>query len=358
MLAWLSGRLGAGPGRSSSPPPADRKAPEVQLDYVGSLRQRRQGDRRPAPGREAARLLRQPVPGRAAGRCSCASGRSRRSSRTARSGLDERRRAEQAFAQRQNCVIVATSSLELGIDVGDLDRVIQIDAPATVSSFLQRMGRTGRRAGNATNCLFLATTDEALLRAAALVDLWRQGYVEPCSAPPEPYHILAQQLMALCLQERGIGRTEWFEWVAIGPRLRADGPGRRHDARGLHARLRDPLERRGHALAFAPEGEAKYGRQELHGPALGLHVAAALHGDLAASKELGSVHESTFFNRDDGPPVLAAGRSELEDDPPGLEAADRPRRADRAEGAVPLAGRGAVPGLPGLPGDPGDPGGR
>ena len=43
-------------------------------------------------------------------------------------GVDERRAAEQAFAQRQNCVIVATSSLELGLDVGDLDRVIQIDA--------------------------------------------------------------------------------------------------------------------------------------------------------------------------------------------------------------------------------------
>ena len=81
-------------------------------------------------------------------------------------------------------MIVATSSLELGIDVGDLDRVIQIDAPATVSSFLQRMGRTGRRAGTHANCLFLATTDEALLRAAALVELWRQGYVEPVVPRP------------------------------------------------------------------------------------------------------------------------------------------------------------------------------
>jgi ATP-dependent Lhr-like helicase len=58
-------------------------------------------------------------------------------------------------------VIVATSVLELGIDVGDLDRVIQVDAPGTVSSFLQRMGHTGRRPGTARNCLFLATTDEA-----------------------------------------------------------------------------------------------------------------------------------------------------------------------------------------------------
>ena len=55
-------------------------------------------------------------------------------------GLDERRRAEEAFAERSDCVIVATSTLELGMDVGDLDRVIQIDSPGRVSSFLQRLG--------------------------------------------------------------------------------------------------------------------------------------------------------------------------------------------------------------------------
>ena len=60
---------------------------------------------------------------------------------------EQRRQAEDAFANRDDCVIVATSVLELGIDVGNLDRVIQIDSPTTVSSFLQRMGRTGRRAG-------------------------------------------------------------------------------------------------------------------------------------------------------------------------------------------------------------------
>ena len=57
---------------------------------------------------------------------------------------EQRRQAEDAFANRDDCVIVATSVLELGIDVGNLDRVIQIDSPSTVSSFLQRMSRTGR----------------------------------------------------------------------------------------------------------------------------------------------------------------------------------------------------------------------
>src|SRR5207249_8147455 len=113
---------------------------------------------------------------------------------------DERLRAEQAFQDARDCVIVATSTLELGIDVGDLDRVIQIDAPTKVASFLQRLGRTGRRPGRSRNCLFLCTTEEALLRAAALLNLWAEGYVEPIMPPPLPYHILAQQALALCLE--------------------------------------------------------------------------------------------------------------------------------------------------------------
>jgi ATP-dependent Lhr-like helicase len=107
-------------------------------------------------------------------------------------------------------VIVATSVLELGIDMGTLDRVIQIDAPPTVASFLQHMGRTGRRPGMRRNCLFLATRDNVLVQAAGLIDLWTAGYIEPMTPPPQPWHILAQQLMALALQERGIGRQEWF----------------------------------------------------------------------------------------------------------------------------------------------------
>ena len=115
---------------------------------------------------------------------------------------DERLRAEQAFQDARDCVIVATSTLELGIDVGDLDRVIQIDAPTKVASFLQRLGRTGRRTGTQRNCLFLATNPHALVRAAAIERLWREGWVEPVTPPPFPVHVMAQQ--ALCrVIERG-----------------------------------------------------------------------------------------------------------------------------------------------------------
>lgn len=79
-----------------------------------------------------------------------------------------RRQAESAFAQARDCVIVATSTLELGLDVSDLGRVIQIDAQATVSGFLQRLGRSGRRPGSTRNCLLLATAGLAAALAQGL----------------------------------------------------------------------------------------------------------------------------------------------------------------------------------------------
>jgi ATP-dependent Lhr-like helicase len=128
-------------------------------------------------------------------------------------GAGERRIAERAFSEARDCVIVATSTLELGIDVGDLDRVIQIDAPPTVASFLQRLGRSGRRADTARNALLLSTSDDALLRSAAVLLRWGEGYVEPITPPPAPHHLVAQQLLALSLQESGVGRNLWREWL-------------------------------------------------------------------------------------------------------------------------------------------------
>jgi len=136
--------------------------------------------------------------------------------------VDERRQSERAFAEAKDTVIVATSTLELGIDIGDLDRVIQIDAPRTVSSFLQRLGRTGRRPGTSRNTLFLATSLDGLLDAAAVLLLWKRGFVEDVVAPPHPRHLAAQQLLALALQEGSFGASDWSRWWGDLP-LMADG---------------------------------------------------------------------------------------------------------------------------------------
>lgn len=121
--------------------------------------------------------------------------------------------AERAFAEGSNCAIVATSALELGIDVGDLDHVIQIDAPSSVASFLQRMGRTGRRAGAVPNCTFLATHEQRLLQAMAIVRLFDEGFVEPVKPSRRAVHILAHQLMSLGIQMGGVGRADWWSWL-------------------------------------------------------------------------------------------------------------------------------------------------
>lgn len=212
MLRWLQGsHADERTGRVVAEEVGGAATPEIVLDYVGSTENAAEvisrlhvGEKRlafcesRAQGEELAFELR------------------RRGVTTyvSHSSLsaDERRRSERAFAEDRDCVIVATSTLELGVDIGDLDRVIQVDAPRTVASFLQRLGRTGRRAGTLRNTTFLATEPPHLLRAAGLLVLWGRGYVEPVEPPPHPRHIAAQQLLALALQEGRIGSKTWPEW--------------------------------------------------------------------------------------------------------------------------------------------------
>lgn len=78
--------------------------------------------------------------------------------------LEERTAAEARFHQGRNACIVCTSTLELGIDVGDLDLVFQANAPSTVSAFLQRLGRTGRRSGQRANTTFFCENIETVLQ--------------------------------------------------------------------------------------------------------------------------------------------------------------------------------------------------
>jgi len=225
--------------------------------------------------------------------------------------VDQRRQAEEAFASRENCVIVATSVLELGIDVGDLDRVIQIDAPNRVAGFLQRMGRTGRRAGTTRNCLFLATNESGLLQTAALIDLWRDGYVEPILPPPEPFHVFVQQLLALILQERGIGRTAWQQWVGRMPGFAALA------AEDLDAVLTHMLDQQilwedAGIFSMGEQGERIYGWRH-YMEVMSVFLTPPLFQVRHGRQEIGSVHSATFIPRRRGEPVTLSlgGRSWL-----------------------------------------------
>ena len=211
MLAWMQGSNSHPDGVVVAPGMAAPEEPEVTIDYVGSVPNAatvvaalHQGEKR---------LVFSDSRAQAEEMASCLRDRGV-TTFVSHSSLspEERRRSEQAFAEARDCVVVATSTLELGIDVGDLDRVIQLEAPRTVASFLQRLGRTGRRKGTRRNCLFLTTREETLVKATALTVLWQSGFVEPVIPPPNPRHIAAQQLLALALQEGQIGTRTWPEW--------------------------------------------------------------------------------------------------------------------------------------------------
>jgi ATP-dependent Lhr-like helicase len=219
---------------------------------------------------------------------------------------EERRTSEKAFSEAQDCVIVSTSTLELGIDVGDLDRVIQIDAPWTVASFLQRLGRTGRRSGALRNCLFLATSENALLRAGALLDLWESGFVEPVAPPARPLHLFAQQLMALSLQEGGIGIMDWQGWIGRLPAFANEEP------EVLQRIINFLLEHQilysdGTRLSFGDAGQELFGRRhflELVSVFTSDPVFKVLHG----RRELGTIDQITFLRHNgDEPVVLSMG---------------------------------------------------
>lgn len=218
---------------------------------------------------------------------------------------EQRRDAEAAFREARDCVIVATSTLELGIDVGDLDRVIQLDAPGTVASFLQRLGRTGRRADSRRNCLFLATSRAALLQASALVQLWREGYVEPLAPPPKPLHVIAQQLMTLVLQQGGIGRREWREWfLNLLPSM--DLTEEDVEAVLTYMLSRQILAQDGGVLGMGPEGERLYGGKNFMA-LLSVFDTPPVFTVFCGPRDLGTVHPLSFKRPDGEPAVLSLG---------------------------------------------------
>ena len=215
--------------------------------------------------------------------------------------LDERRRAEQAFTEARDCVIVATSTLELGVDVGDLDRVIQVNDPPTVAAFLQRTGRTGRRPGSRRNCLFLALNRGALLWSAGLLHLWGQGYVEPVVAPPEPRHIVAQQLLALCLQEHRIGSRLWIDaWNGLAPFDRSAEPILRYLVeQGF-------VDQDGELLFVGPTAEQRFGYRHFMGMTA-VFTAPPQFTVLAGRQEIGRTDPILLTEKTDGPRLLLLG---------------------------------------------------
>lgn len=173
---------------------------------------------------------------------------------------EERQIAEERFHRGTDACIVCTSTLELGIDVGDLDRVLQAEAPDTVGSFLQRMGRTGRREGQAANTTFFCETEEGTLQAIALIELARSGWVEDVQVNNRCWPVLIHQLLAMALASDGIGPEEAWSHLSVVPDF---GGVNREEYDRLIAWMLDDgsLILTSGRLVLGPKAERRFGRK-------------------------------------------------------------------------------------------------
>ena len=184
---------------------------------------------------------------------------------------EARLEAEQRLKRGELTLLVATASLELGLDIGDVELVCQLGSPRSIASFLQRAGRSGHAVGGVPKARLFPQSRDELVECAALLDCVRRGELDALHIPPAPLDVLAQQIVAeIACQEWD--ETALYELVrrawpyAALPRERfdavvrmlADGYTTRHGQRGayvhrdaVHHRLR---ERRGARMTALTSG--------------------------------------------------------------------------------------------------------
>ncbi|WP_201315191.1 DEAD/DEAH box helicase [Dyella sp. EPa41] len=160
---------------------------------------------------------------------------------------EQRLDAEQRLKRGDLKVLVATASLELGIDIGDVDLVCQMGSPRSIAAFLQRAGRSGHAVSGTPKARLFPTTRDDLVECTALLDCVRRGELDTLIQPPQPLDVLAQQIVAeVACQEwsedalydtlrraypyRHLTREQFDESV----RMLADGFTTRHGPRGAY----------------------------------------------------------------------------------------------------------------------------
>jgi len=122
--------------------------------------------------------------------------------------------AEKKLREGQVRALVATASLELGIDIGTVDLVVQINSPRAIAVALQRVGRSGHWRGAVPKGRFFCTTRDDLMECAALVRAIKLGDLDRLMIPEAPADVLAQQIVAACAAGTNVARA---------PRPRASG---------------------------------------------------------------------------------------------------------------------------------------
>ena len=109
---------------------------------------------------------------------------------------EQRLDAEQRLKRGELSVLVATASLELGIDIGEVDLVCQLGSPRSIAAFLQRAGRSGHSIDGTPKARLFPSTRDDLIECTALLDCVRRGELDALIMPPQPLDVLAQQIVA------------------------------------------------------------------------------------------------------------------------------------------------------------------
>ena len=130
---------------------------------------------------------------------------------------ERRLRTEQRLKAGDMRALVATASLELGIDIGSVDLVCQIGSPRAITTFLQRIGRAGHGLGRVSHGRLFATSRDELLECAALIRAVAAGRLDRIEPPKAPLDVLAQHLVAEC------SAREWDE-TALYDLVRESAP--------------------------------------------------------------------------------------------------------------------------------------
>ena len=116
--------------------------------------------------------------------------------------------------------IIATSSLELGIDIGSIEIVVQIDSTFSVSSLKQRLGRSGRQREADQILQMYATSEDKLVQSLAVMELVIEKWIEPSKGYSLPFDVLFQQIISICQEKNGISFDRLFESTKVIPVFR------------------------------------------------------------------------------------------------------------------------------------------
>jgi len=114
-------------------------------------------------------------------------------------GLEEREFSEEAFKKGLLKAVIATKTLELGIDIGDVEQVIQYRSPGQVNALVQRAGRSLHKPGEKSICKIVSTDPEDFLECLALVSLFNKGFLEEPVILEKPFDVLAKEILGYAL---------------------------------------------------------------------------------------------------------------------------------------------------------------